>query len=410
MLARTNPIRATERIEVLDLLRGFALFGILVVNMTVFSGSAWLPESETGTTDQLVNWVIELLAAGKFLNLFSFLFGVGFAIQLRRISARTDRFAYIYSRRLIALFVMGLINGVFISSVDVLQVYALLGFLLMLFSAVSQRGVLVVAVLCFLSPIIYSGVEAGLIWSGNVGFVSWSSVTDADAWSQWRIVYENGDYPALVSNRLAFWRWIYSSPDWYLSVFSTEFVLLLLGMYAGRAGIFESLDSHMGRLKSALPWLAITGILLTTASQSTLVHLSAIPDALSGALQDRLFLLGAISLSGAYASGLILLAQIPTWKGRLRPFSLTGRMALTNYILQSVICVLVFYESGLGLYNLLGSAQGLILTVMIFVSQVMLSTWWLSIARYGPLEWVWRYLTYLRMPPLLRSRDLRGFY
>ena len=149
MLASTNPIRATERIEVLDLLRGFALFGILVVNMTVFSGSAWVPESEIGTADQVVNWVIELLAEGKFLNLFSFLFGVGFAIQLRRISAQTDRFAYIYSRRLIALFVMGLINGVLISSVDVLQVYALLGFLLMLFSAVSQRGILAVAVLFF---------------------------------------------------------------------------------------------------------------------------------------------------------------------------------------------------------------------------------------------------------------------
>ena len=249
-----------------------------------------------------------------------------------------------------------------------------------------------------------------MVWSGNVGLVSWSSLPDADAWAQWRIVYENGDYPALVSNRFAFWRWIYSSPDWYVGVFSTEFVLLLLGMYAGRAGIFESLDSQLGRLKSALPWLAVTGILLTTASQSPLVHLSSIPDALSGALQDRLFLLGAISLSGAYASGLILLAQIPTWKGRLKPFALTGRMALTNYILQSVICVLVFYESGLGLYKLLGSAQGLILTVMIFVSQVLLSTWWLSIARYGPLEWVWRYLTYLRMPPLLRSRDIGESY
>lgn len=129
MDAEAVPTRPTGRIEQLDLLRGFAIFGILVVNMTIFSGSAWNTETTIGIVDRLAYQAIELLAEGKFLNLFSFLFGVGFTLQLHRVTAHLNRFAPLYSRRLIGLFLIGLIHGIYIAWVDVLQTYALLGFL-----------------------------------------------------------------------------------------------------------------------------------------------------------------------------------------------------------------------------------------------------------------------------------------
>ncbi len=404
MDAEAVPTRPTDRIEQLDLLRGFAIFGILVVNMTIFSGSAWNTETTTGAADRLTYQAIELLAEGKFLNLFSFLFGVGFTLQLRRVTARLDRFAPLYSRRLVGLFLIGLIHGIFIAWVDVLQTYALLGFLLLLVSRIPQRAVLLVAALCFLFPIASSAIESGVIWGGEVNLAPSKSLVETDPFTQWRKVYYDGDYSSLVSARLEFWRRIYTSPDWYVSVLSTEFVLLLLGMYAGRIRFFENLDLHLSRLKVAIPWLTAAGIALTLASLNSAAYLSAIPDSVSASLQDRIFLLGALSLSGAYASGLIVVTQFPVWKHRLAPLALAGRMALTNYVLQSVICMLVFYELGLGLYGQVGPAHGLILTVVIFVTQVLLSTWWLRVARFGPLEWLWRCSTYKSIQALLKDR------
>ena len=404
MDAEAVPTRPTDRIEQLDLLRGFAIFGILVVNMTIFSGSAWNTETTTGAADRLACQAIELLASGKFLNLFSFLFGVGFTLQLRRVTERSGRFAPLYSRRLVGLFLIGLIHGIFIASVDTLQTYALLGFLLLLVSRVPRRGLLLVAALCFLLPVAYSAIESGMIWVGELDFASSKSLAETDPVTPWRKVYHDGDYSTLVSARMAFWWRIYTSPDWYVGMLGHEFVLFLLGMYAGRIGFFENLNLHLSQLKIAIPWLAVSGIALTLASLNSAAYLSAIPDSVSASLQDRIFLLGALSLSGAYASGLIVLTQIPVWKHRLVPLALAGRMALTNYVLQSVICSLVFYESGLGLYDKVGPAHGLILTVVIFVTQVLLSTWWLRVARFGPLEWLWRCSTYRSIQPLLKSR------
>ena len=385
-VAQAAPTRPTDRIEELDLLRGFAVFGILVVNMTVFSGSAWSTDEFVGRADQLAYRGVELFAEGKFLNLFSFLFGVSFAMQMRRLRGRSDRPVTLYSRRLAALFVIGLIHGIFVAWVDVLQAYALLGMLLLLLSRLPQRMVVVFAILCFVLPVSYAVIDAGGPLSAVV--------------AEWRDAYPDGTYAQLVSVRLEFWRWIYSSPSWYVSILGTEFVLFLLGMGAGRLRFFERLDHQLLRLRMALPWLAISATVLTVANLLFDGSRLGFSEEVASALQDRLSLLGALSLSGAYAATLIILVQTPAWSNRLAPLALAGRMALTNYVLQSVICGLVFYESGLGFYGLMGPAVGLGLTVLIFAVQLLISSWWLRVARFGPLEWLWRCATYGNLQPL----------
>lgn len=102
----------------------------------------------------------------------------------------------------------------------------------------------------------------------------------------------------------------------------------------------------------------------------------------------------------AYASGLVLLAQDPRWHARLLPLAAVGRTALSNYLLQTLICTTIFYGYGLGLYGQIGPAVGIALTLVIFGLQVPLSNWWVKRFRFGPFEWLWRSLTYGKLQPL----------
>ena len=103
---------------------------------------------------------------------------------------------------------------------------------------------------------------------------------------------------------------------------------------------------------------------------------------------------GAPALALFYMASLTLLAERPVWRGRLAPLANAGRMALTNYLLQSLVCTILFYGYGFGLYGRIGAAGGIVLTAAIFLVQVALSTWWLGRFRFGPMEWLWRTLTY----------------
>ena len=388
-----EPTRPEDRIEALDLLRGFAIFGILVVNMTVFSGSAWSADTFTGRVDRLAYHAIDILAQGKFLNLFSFLFGVGFSLQLRRAAGRPGSFTAVYSRRLIGLLIIGVFHGVFIAWVDVLQAYALLGLLLLFVSRLSERRVLVLAALCLVLPVVVNGWVLPAL----------QPVPVSDPFGQWQAAHGTVGYAGLVALRVDFWLWIYTSPDWYADVLGTEFLLFLLGLFAGSVRFFERLDSFILSMKRALPWLVVAGAAMTISSVYVPGDISGLAPVLSSTLRDRVFLLGAITLSAAYASGLILVSTLPAWGEMLAPLRHAGRMALTNYLMQSVICALLFYRPGFALYGRVGPALGLLITIGILALQLGVSTAWLRVARFGPVEWLWRCSTYGRWFPIVRA-------
>ena len=135
--ARVGPVARTERIQVIDILRGFALFGILLVNMELFSHPVQQAifglKEWTTLADRLAVWGIRFLAEGKFYSLFSFLFGLGFALQILRAEERGTRFVPFYLRRLLILLLIGLAHGIFLWTGDILVLYAILGALLLLF-------------------------------------------------------------------------------------------------------------------------------------------------------------------------------------------------------------------------------------------------------------------------------------
>jgi len=118
------------------------------------------------------------------------------------------------------------------------------------------------------------------------------------------------------------------------------------------------------------------------------------------------YLIGAPALCFFYMSVIVLLNQQPKWETRFAILAPAGRMALTNYLLQSVICTTIFYSYGFGLYDKVGPAACIILTILVYMIQVPLSIWWLKRFQFGPMEWLWRSLTYWRVQPM--RKELSG--
>lgn len=402
-----SPVTTTERIQVVDILRGFALFGILLVNMAFFK-SSWMPANLGGSTDQstldrLATLLIDLLAEAKFFTLFSFLFGFGFAIQMLRAQRKGIAFVPRFLRRLLVLLAIGLIHLLLIWYGDILVSYALIGFLLILFRNRSPRALLIWVAVLLLPQVLLAAAGIGLIEA--VRLVPDVAVTlapaETDTLSQFSAtraqdlqVYGSGSYPAIIAYRAA------SLPITLVgSLISVPTILamFLLGLYAGKRGILHDVAAHQVFLRRVRLWglllgLIVSGGLVLLQPQLSLfssIYTQFINIALAGPL-----------LSMGYAATIVLLAQQERWRRRLAPLAATGRMALTNYLLQSLIFTTIFYGYGLGLFGQVGAATGLLLTVIIYGLQIPLSVWWLRRFQFGPMEWLWRSLTYLKPQPM----------
>ncbi len=409
-----GPVRAKERIETIDILRGFALFGILVVNMADFSWSGSLrPLAEVWTepSDRAVVWFIALFAERKFYSLFSFLFGLGFALQMGRAEARGVRFFPVYRRRLLVLLLIGLAHFLFLWEGDILHSYAVLGFLLLLFRARSPRTIVRWVIITLLIPIVF--------WAA-VGFHQARERMRPEQVAERKVeaqqyfrTHSQGTYREMMAERAGELADGWTSPGLYLLGMPKWFVMFLLGLYAGRRRIFEDLPAHLPFIRKVLWWglgLSLTGSLvwvwmvvvptnLLDPSVYVLGGRSTLP--YSSSLVGVVFIaIGPPALCFFYAAALTLLAQRERWKIRLAPLAAVGRMALTNYLFQSLVFTTIFNSYGLGLYGKVGPALILALAVLIFTLQILLSVWWMRRFRFGPAEWLWRTLTYGKLQPM----------
>lgn len=382
------PIQQGERIQILDILRGFAVFGILAVNIVGFAGPVfwpgYIPPAAQPWYDTLAARLVQFFAEAKFYTIFSFLFGLGFSVQLGRAAAKGKDICSFYPRRLGILFAIGILHAILLWTGDILRLYALLGCALLAFRNRSNQALLAWAGLLmglsFALLVVFNG-QTGSETSGIPGF----------------------DFPAMA-------RAAYGSPSYldvilfqvFASLVTLVFMaltqgpsvmaLFLLGLLAGRLQVFEQLSLHR-RLAWQVLW---GGALIGLAANSALVfaHVS---------WQKSLGLtLGAPALAAAYIAGLALLSLRPRGARLLAPLAQVGRMALSNYVLQSLVCSLLFYGFGLGWYEQVGPAGLLGLTFLIYLLQIPLSALWLSRFQFGPLEWLWRSLTYRRRQALAK--------
>jgi len=411
-LAPPAPVNPDERLRLLDALRGFALLGIFLINVGDFALFPLMPvedraELPLGSLTQLAATVSLVLVRAKFYTIFSFLFGLGFAMLLARAASRGADFPRLYGRRLAVLLAIGAVHMTLIWHGDILAVYALLGFLLPRFARVSDRGLLIWAAALFAAP---AAVRAVIVLSGGA-LDPGSPLRAASQWLDRRLlgttedaallaVLQSGDLLLLLKYNLA-------GPLYRLSELCSSLRLprvlgaFLLGVYAGRRRILEDAAAHRDRLRRVLIWCLPVGL----AANAVLAAMSS-PGRPPGApvrIAEDLVSAGVVPLALAYIAGFALLWLRPSARRGLAWFAPAGRMALTNYLAQSVIGIFVFYGVGLGLGGRVGSAAAALIAIVVFAVQVLLSALWLRRYRYGPVEWMWRSLAYGRRQPLQRG-------
>jgi uncharacterized protein len=385
-----RPTADTERCAALDVIRGVALFGVLLVNLdSDFRVS--LPEnllgvpSSPGWANRAAELVLIVLVQFKAFGLFSLLFGAGFAIFGERAATRGSNPTPLLGRRLLVLLALGLCHLLLIWNGDVLVLYAVCGLLLLPFYLLPASALTVLGIAFLALPYVFP-------WGLGLpsGDVLRQLASDAAR------VYTIGD----AGDVLEF--------HWYetrllivpllVGVLPRTFGLMLLGAAAWRGGVFRSPDDY----RRLLWGIAVAGI--GAGATATLLLTFAVPTSLSPALLNAS---SSVPMSLGYAAALLLALRSPAVARALSPLATVGQMALTNYLLQSVALSLLFYGYGLGLYGQLGSAAAAGCGLALYTAQVVLSSAWLSRYRFGPAEWLWRSLTYHRSQPMRRAMLIR---
>ena len=384
-----GPIAPSDRIAAIDSARGIALFGVMAINVvTLFRVSIFvrlLPDRGDGTgLDRALYWILMVGIDLKALALFSLLFGVGLAIQHDHLSADPRRTALLV-RRLTFLMLVGAAHLVLLWNGDILFEYAVAGFIVLPFlfcrlRTLTLAGTAVLAlflVSSFLPPITSMPSRA------------WMTQNIAEATR----IYGSGSFADVLAFR------IHELPGFlplHLSIFPRTVALMLIGAAAWRTGLFRM----SSRAYRCLPAVAVVGLL--AGGGLSLAHANGWFGAgwRTELLVERL---GTVLLACGYGAAVIWLANRAGTRHLVAWAAPIGRMAFTNYLMQSVIFGWLFYGYGLGLFGKLGVAVALAIGTVVFVLQVVFSAWWLRRFLYGPVEWLWRSAMYAKRQPLWRS-------
>jgi uncharacterized protein len=373
------------RIASLDILRGFALFGMILVH---FHQKMRL---EVGGLEDLIGWAVWMLVEQKAWGTFAFLFGAGFAIFLRRLEARGAPSTRIFLRRLAALAVFGIVAGVGFGF-HILFEYACWGVLLLLVRRWSTRALLGAALFAaMVRPVV---AEASAWWA-------WWTRTPlpprpGQAWAQaLEAATTQGSWFELVAAR---WQHFLATTPGDLRGLLPDgnFALFVLGLLAVRHRLFDEPLRHRRVLVTAMAFGAISWLVSWTVLR--LLPEIGVPGA-QWPLAAGLGILHDQWLCLTYIGAVVLL--LARWPARVRtlaPVGRVGRMALTHYMLQAV--VLDALSSGYGAALKLRPLHYAPAAIAFFAVQVAVSTAWLARFRYGPLEWIWRAATYGRFPAL----------
>ena len=394
-----------DRTAELDVVRGFALFGVLLINLYGHPEFA-LPERvleslPTAAIDGLLGLAFDVLMEGKAQALFSMLFGLGFAMFLSRAEARGADGLRLYLRRVLILLAIGLVHVTAVFFGDILHVYAATAFVLILFRRAPDRVLL------------WTGVALSLLASvPMLGQMLWEKAATGQtpalilAWEagierRWD-VFLNADYPAYVAElvRAMGAEWMLSAFFW--SYMGTVLGRFLVGFWLFRKGWVQNPGRHAAGFRRWAPRLILGGLLLSGAD----VALGASSVELTGlgeVAKEVLHRTGQLTLALGYGAGLVVLMQGAPGRRLLAGLGDVGRMALTNYLMQSLVYLFIFYGFGLGLMRWGGALTCLAIAVPTFVLQIVFSRWWLARFRFGPLEWLWRSATYGAWQPFRRA-------
>ncbi len=402
----SGPVGAADRVTELDVLRGIALYGVFVMNMVFFGNEAILATRQqllslpTAGLDYAVREVVGWLLADKANTLFAFLFGLGFYLQTQRAEAGGRDFERLYLRRLSVLLGFGLLHVLLVFFWDILSIYAIAGFLLFALRRVSSR-VLVVGGLT-LALVARTAFELLAEYGGSS---DWAGLPDA--YAEEAVLHRQqlalaGDYFGLVRAFAGVTLYELLSGvllGWILYALGR----FMVGAWVGQKGWLQRAGDHLPGFRRVMNVALPLGL-----AGEGLMAIIRVYDP-GGRLPDWDHwqvvvevghLITAPILATGYLCAIVVGLHTPGWRRWLAPFRHVGRMALSNYVMQSFICAFVFFGigPGLALAGRVGATVLLLGVTTAFAGQLLFSRWWLGRFRYGPLEWVWRGLTYREWP------------
>lgn len=407
-MTASSPISARERIELLDVLRGFALLGIMFGNMTWFTGYAVLSDEQrvalgTQGIDQVIAWLIHVLVDEKFWSLFALLFGVGVAMQAQR-ARDPQEFSQLYVRRILAMLSIGLAHAIFLWFGDIISLYAVVGLVLLLFRRSTDKTVLIWSIRLLLLPIAVLTLWLCLHNLRTPG----NTVDPGHGPIELLKFFAGGTYWEAFSAN-----WAFLKERWAIAVYDGRLFKLagmfLLGWWAGRQDLFIHIDRHRRQWWLALEAGLLLGIPINIGIYTFFPGVGLRPPSEAGLVMQSLKAVGTPLLCMGYVSAIVLAYPLIAKRLPARLLAAPGRMSLTNYLLQSVVGIIVFYGCGFGMWGKVGTAWSVVIILAIFASQIVLSQLWLYYFRQGPVEWLWRCLTYWRPLPL-RRRSVEQTY
>lgn len=396
------PSQATDRIQDIDILRGFALFGVMLVNVFYFN----IPDGYFSTyydqfTDPVnaiifhgLNWFF----SGKFYPIFSFLFGLGFAIQFMRSQQKAVNPYRFLARRLTILLIFGLAHIVLVWEEDILFIYAVFGFVLLALTSRSSKFILGTAIFLYLVPIAFKVVSH----FAQIGDAAQGSSSSLDALVRF---YTTASYGQILQQRIIFYTQKFSQLDILISQLD-RLAFFLFGLYVGRKNYIATFA------KDSKFWFKLMLVFFSIFGSGFLVDKIWLRDletlktpAFLPALEEIVGGISNLFQIFVYIIGFLLILTIPKWRRFFEPLAGIGRMALTVYLAHTTFFSFLFYSFGFRLYGSLDPLQLLLIAFGFFFISILFSLLWLHYFYYGPLEWVWRSLTYGMALPFRKQTE-----
>jgi uncharacterized protein len=406
---RAAPVTSTDRVVELDVLRGVALFGVLLMNIVGFAHNDMMATEQqllvlpTAAIDGALNQLLAWLVESKAYTIFAFLFGLGFYVQLQRASSRGGDFDAIYLRRLTVLFAFGVLHTLFLWAWDILHLYALAGFVLFALRNCRDRtllyGGIILAVLTMPAHEILTEFTTLTEWHGRPSPYTDEAILARQAAS------ESGSYVDLaqVMFEIGVMDWLLSGS--ILAWFGWSLGRFMLGAWVGRKGWLQNAAAYLPGFRRAMRIALPAGLIICGLSRLLVVHGGSawLPDWnhwwMVGQVVNQL---GTPVLALGYVCAIVVALHAPLGRRLLSPFADAGRMALSNYVAQSFLIGFVLFGvgPGLALAGKIGTTLVTAIAIVGFSGQVAFSRWWLARFRFGPLEWLWRAATYGQWPAM----------
>ena len=398
-----QPVAAGSRSPILDILRGIALFGVFISNLGVFSGYLFLTSKQknamaTADANRIYDFIHFAFIDGKFYSIFSLLFGVGFAVFLTKSKGIVT-----FYKRLIILIGIGLAHAFLLWEGDILLLYALLGLLLPLFAKLSNKSIVIIAICLILSPILFDTARelSHGKFAPEMYFYKKGGEVDKKMGiasnTDFILLVQKADYSQikdlLVSGFYYRWGGLFES-----NRFPKVLALFLIGMMIGRNRWYDHLEEKKPFLIRFRKQMFLLGFPTTLLFGYINVYMKDVPQVLEAAT----YALSVIPMAFVYGCSIVLLYM--KRPNALNFFGFVGKMTLTNYILQSGSAYLFFYGTGLALFGKTGSVYFPLIALSIYTMQAFLSRLWLRYFEFGPLEWIWRQLTYGKLIRLTKTR------